>query len=95
VSVRYAASRTHTSASSNKGVWGRIEEVKAEPKSDRYANFDKLGKRKDFDNKNYDSYNKAKMLLIANDFNQRRKTNDCMNCDETGHTFFEVDHTFS
>jgi hypothetical protein len=50
--------------------------------------FDKHSKRERSDNnKNYDSWNKAKKRLTLDEINRRRNTDACMNCGEVGHIF--------
>jgi len=38
---------------------------------------------------NYDSWNKTKDKLTADEYNKRRRLNACINCGEVGHIFFE------
>jgi hypothetical protein len=39
------------------------------------------------ENTNYDSWNKAKDKLTADEYNKRRRTKACINCGEVGHAF--------
>jgi hypothetical protein len=46
-----------------------------------------LKRERSDDNKSYDSWNKAKKRLTSDEFNRRRNTNACINCNEVGHVF--------
>ena len=82
-------------ASNNKGVsntmksWAHPMKAKADFKgSSKSATFDKHFKRERSDNnKNYDSWNKAKKRLTTDEINRRRNTSACLNCGEIGHLF--------
>jgi len=81
--------------SSSKGVsntmksWGHPKNAKADFKvSSKSVAFDKHVKRERSDNnKNYDSWNKAKKQLTTDEINRRRNTSACLNCGEVGHMF--------
>ena len=73
------------------GSWERPKDAKADFKgSSKSTTFDKHSKRKrSTNNKNYDSWNKAKKRLSTNEIQRRRNTSACMNCGEVGHVFNE------
>ncbi len=81
----------------NKGVlntmksWGHPKNAKADFKgSSKSTTFDKHFKRERSDNnKNYESWSKAKKRLTTDEINRRNNTSACMNCDEVGHVFKE------
>ena len=70
------------STSSSKSYQGRLKEVKAESNNSRFSSVTKNVKRKSNDNKNFESWSKAKTRLFAEAFSKRRITNACMNCGE-------------
>ncbi len=82
-------------ASTSKGVsnttklCGHFKSAKADFKeSSKSTTCNKHSKRKRSDNnKNYDSWNKAKKRLTPDENNRRRSTGACMNCGEVGHVF--------
>jgi hypothetical protein len=82
-------------ASSSKGIcstmksWGYSKSAKANFKEfSRTVTFNKHTKRERSDNnKNYESWNKAKKRLTTDEINRRRNTGACMNCGEVGHVF--------
>jgi hypothetical protein len=68
--------------------WGHHKNAKAVFKgSSKSATFDKHFKRErsDNNNKNYDSWNKAKKRLTTDEITIRRKRGACLNCGELGH----------
>ena len=69
--------------------WGHPKNAKADFKEpSRSVTFNKHVKRERNDNnKNYDTWNKAKKRLTTDEFNRRRNTDSCMNCGEVGHVF--------
>jgi hypothetical protein len=71
--------------------WGHPKNAKADFKgSSKSATFDKHSKRERSDNnKNNDSWNKAKKRLTNDEIIRRRNTCACMNCGEVGHTFID------
>ena len=67
--------------------WWHPKNAKSVAKGSSKSNiFDKHFKRKR-NNKNYDSWNKAKKRLSTDEINKRRNTSACMNCGEVGHVF--------
>ena len=69
--------------------WEHPKNAKADFKeSSRSVTFNKHTKRERSDNnKNYESWNKAKKRLTTDEINRRRNTSDCMNCGGDGHVF--------
>ncbi len=77
-------------AYSSKEHWNHPKDVKAGFKgSSKPSISGKHVKRKrsTSDSKGYDSWNKAKAKLNADEYNKRRRTNGCINCGEIGHKF--------
>ncbi len=73
------------------GSWGRPKDAKAGFQgSSKFTTFDKHSKReRSANNKNYDSWKKAKKRLSTNEIIRRRNTGACMNCGDFGHVFNE------
>ena len=71
------------------GSWGRLKDAKEDFQgSSKSTTFDKHSKREySANNKNYDSWNKAKKQLSTDEINRRRNTGACINCGEVGHVF--------
>jgi hypothetical protein len=70
---------------------GHIKNAKADFKSQTksYISEKKVNhERYTSGSKSHDSWSKAKVKLIDDEFNKRRRTNACINCAEAGHTFF-------
>jgi hypothetical protein len=77
-------------ASSSKGYWGHLKDAKTGFKGS--AKSPTSGKqvkreRSTSDLKDYDSWNRAKAKLTADEYNKRRRINACINCGEVGHKF--------
>ncbi len=76
-------------ASSSKEHWNHPKDVKANFKGSskpsisgkHYVNRERIISN----SKGYDSWNKAKAKLTADEYNKRRRTNACINCGEIGH----------
>ena len=77
-------------ASSNNKIWEHLKDAKAQFKSPSKSYIsDKQFKheKSTSGSKSYDTWNKAKSKLTEDEFNERRGTNACINCDEVGHKF--------
>ena len=81
------------SASSSNVSWGHPKDAKADfisPSkshiSDKKAKFSTSGFKSESNN-NYESWNKAKDNLTADEYNKLRRTNAYINCGEVGHRF--------
>jgi hypothetical protein len=72
--------------------WGHPKDAKADFKSPSKSQIsNKKTKISTFglksESKNYDSWNKTKDKLTADEYKKRRRTNACIKCGEFGHTF--------
>ena len=70
------------------GSWGNPKDAKADFKGfSKSTTFGKHLKRERSNSRSYDSWNKAKKRLTADEIIKRRNTSPCMNCGEVGHVF--------
>jgi hypothetical protein len=69
-------------------VWGQPKDINADFQgSSKSTTFGKHLKRESSNIRNYDSWNKAKKRLTADEINIRRNIGACMNCGEAGNVF--------